>query len=598
MNGGHEYGEAFGDLLGFARQIDDEATSADSGRGTREDRPRHFIEALGTKNLAKTRQFAFEDGASRFGGDIAGANAGAAGGDNEIAAAMVGQFAQGLGDPLAVVGEHDRFDLDIGAKHFTQDMIDPRPAAIFIDPGAGAVAQSDSADFHNLHRLEFQDSRSVSDPALSLAASARSKLATSRPEHGVSPLVGSGDSPKPMLPATRTVDCQGSWPRYSTAMTPSNRSLRLATHCIHAGTHLDETTGGACSPIFTSTAYAYPNPANENVYPRYFNVPNQRVINRKLAALERGEDALVFGSGMAAISTLLFAHLKPGDHAAFQADLYGGTHQLVTTELVRLGIAVSFSRTAEEIAAALRPNTRLIYVESPSNPLLRCVDLAAVARLGRARGLLTIIDNTFATPINQNPIELGIDAIIHSATKYLNGHSDVNAGVVVSSSSVIRTLTESAMLHGGMLDAHACYQLERGMKTLVVRVRQHNENAGRLARFLQSHPAVARVNYPGLPEHPDYAIAARQMRGFGGMLSFELRDPGQVDGVLSRLRVVMPALSLGGVESLVCVPSRTSHRKLSPAERQGIGISDGLVRVSVGIEDIEDLVEDFGNALR
>jgi len=380
-------------------------------------------------------------------------------------------------------------------------------------------------------------------------------------------------------------------------MTPSERPLRPSTLCIHAGTHLDETTGGACSPIYTSTAYAFPNPAKANIYPRYFNTPNQRVINRKLAALEQGEDALVFGSGMAAISTLLFAYLKPGDHVAFQADLYGGTHQLVTKELVRFGVEISFSRSAHEFATALRPNTRLIYVESPSNPLLQCVDLDSVAKLGRDRGVLTVIDNTFATPINQNPIALGFDAVLHSATKYLNGHSDVNAGVVVSSAKFIHRLTECATNYGGMLDAHSCYQLERGLKTLALRVRQHNENADCLARFLQTHPAVARVNYPGLTEHPNHAIAVRQMRGFGGMLSFELRDPGQVDRFLSRLRVVMPALSLGGVESLVCVPSRTSHRLMMPAERQRAGISDGLVRVSVGIEDVEDLLADVERAL-
>jgi cystathionine beta-lyase/cystathionine gamma-synthase len=373
--------------------------------------------------------------------------------------------------------------------------------------------------------------------------------------------------------------------------------LRPATLCIHAGTYLDRATGGACSPIFTSTAFAYPNPANENVYPRYFNVPNQKVIHRKLAALERGEDALVFGSGMAAITTLLLAHLRPGDHALFQADLYGGTHQLVTAELPRLGMAISFCRTAEEFGAALRPATRLMYVESPSNPLLRCVDLSAIAALGRARGLFTVIDNTFATPINQNPIEFGFDAVVHSATKYLNGHSDVSAGVVVSSAALIGRLTESAMLHGGMLDAHGCYQLERGLKTLALRMDRHNENAGHLARFLAAHAAVARVNYPGLADHPDHAIAARQMRGFGGMLSFELHEPRRVDALLSRLRLVLPALSLGGVESLVCVPSRTSHRKLSPAERERVGISEGLVRVSVGVEDIEDLVADFEQAL-
>ncbi len=380
-------------------------------------------------------------------------------------------------------------------------------------------------------------------------------------------------------------------------MKTSEQRSGLSTICIHAGTYRDESTGGACSPIFTSTAYAYPNSSNQNIYPRYFNVPNQGVINRKLAALEQGEGALVFGSGMAAISTLFFAELKPGDHALFQTDLYGGTHQLVTTELARLGIQISFSRTADEFAAGIRSNSRLIYVESPSNPRLECVDLAAVAALGRKHGLLTVIDNTFATPINQNPLALGMDVVIHSATKYLNGHSDVNAGAVISSATVIQRLLETATHHGGMLDAHACYQLERGLKTLALRIRQHNENAGRLADFLQTHPAVARVNYPGLTTHPHHAIAARQMRGFGGMLSFELVEPEQVERVLKRLRVAMPALSLGGVESLVCVPARTSHRKMPASERRRIGISDGLIRVSVGIEDIEDLLNDFGGAL-
>lgn len=380
-------------------------------------------------------------------------------------------------------------------------------------------------------------------------------------------------------------------------MAPPNQSLRPSTLCLHAGTYHDATTGGACSPIFTSTAFAYPNPSSQTFYPRYFNTPNQGVICRKLAALEQGEDALVFGSGMAAISTLLLAHLKPGDHAVFQADLYGGTHQLITQELVRIGIEATFCRTAEEFTTTLRPNTRVIYVESPSNPLLQCVDLAVVAELGRARGVLTVIDNTFATPINQNPLTLGIDVVVHSATKYLNGHSDVNAGVVVSTTAIIRTLTGCAVSLGGMLDAHACYQLERGLKTLALRVRQHNENAGQLARFLQSHTAVACVNYPGLPEHESHAIAAGQMRGFGGMLSFELHDPSLLDGLLSRLRVVTPALSLGGVESLVCIPSRTSHRGMSAVERERAGIRDGLMRVSVGIEDVEDLLEDFDQAL-
>jgi len=379
-------------------------------------------------------------------------------------------------------------------------------------------------------------------------------------------------------------------------MIPSDRSLRPSTLCIHAGTYHDERTGGACSPIFSSTACAFPNAADETFYPRYFNTPNQGVIAEKVAALEHGEAALVFGSGMAAISTVLSAYLKPGDHAIFQADLYGGTF-LLTHELAQVGIAVSFARTMEEFAAQLRPATKVLYVESPSNPLLRLVDLAAIGRLGRERGTLTIADNTFATPINQNPLDLGIDAVIHSGTKYLNGHSDLNAGVVVSFRTIIQRVRDYAVNHGGLLDAHPCFLLERGLKTLALRVKQHNENAAALAEFLLEHPAVAAVHYPGLPCHPDHTIAAHQMRGFGGMLAFELRAASRADKVLGGFRIVMPALSLGGVESLVCIPSRTSHRKLSVTERQRAGISDGLVRVSVGIEDIEDLREDFARAL-
>jgi cystathionine beta-lyase len=379
-------------------------------------------------------------------------------------------------------------------------------------------------------------------------------------------------------------------------MSSPNPQARLATLCIHAGTYLDERTGGACSPVFSSTAYAFPNAAGENFYPRYFNTPNQRVIEQKMAALEKGEAALVFGSGMAAITTVLFAYLKPGDHAVFQTDLYGGTF-LFVRELARIGVAISFARSAAEFALSLRPETKVVYVESPSNPLLRVVDLAAIAKLVRDHGALSVVDNTFATPINQNPLQLGLDVVIHSGTKYLNGHSDVNAGVVVSSAEVIQRTTEYAVNHGGMLDARACFLLERGMKTLALRVKQHNENAARLAEFLLGHPAVAAVNYPGLPCHPDHPLAARQMRGFGGMLSFELRDAQRVDAMLAAFRLVLPALSLGGVESLVCIPSRTSHRKMSRGERERAGISDGLVRVSVGVEDFEDLLEDFTQAL-
>jgi cystathionine beta-lyase len=229
--------------------------------------------------------------------------------------------------------------------------------------------------------------------------------------------------------------------------------------------------------------------------------------------------------------------------------------------------------------------------------LLRVVDLETIGALGRSRGALSVVDNTFATPINQTPLLLGMDVVVHSATKYLNGHSDLNAGLVVGSAAIIQRVRECAVNHGGMLDAHTCSWLERGMKTLAVRVRQHNENAARIAAFLRRHPAVASVNYPGLPDHPDHGVAARQMRGFGGMLSFELREPQQVDAALAAFRLIMPALSLGGVESLACIPSRTSHRKLSSQDRQRAGISEGLMRLSVGIEDVEDLEADLAQAL-
>ena len=370
----------------------------------------------------------------------------------------------------------------------------------------------------------------------------------------------------------------------------------FSTQAVHAGTYHDLETGGACSPVFTSTAFAFPNAAEENFYPRYFNTPNQQVICRKIAALEQGHSALAFGSGMAAISSLLLAHLQPGDHAVFQCDLYGGTVQFITQDLQRLGVKVSWATTPDDFKAALRPETRILYLESPSNPLLRCIDLRAVADLGREHGLLTVADNTFATPINQNPLTLGIDTVIHSATKYLNGHSDVNAGLVVGSEAMIRRIAAIAVNLGGMLDAQACAQVERGMKTLALRVQRHNENASQVARYLAVHPLIERVNYPGLRSHPDHETAAAQMRGFGGMLSFELHDPCLIDGVLSHLRLIMPALSLGGVESLVCVPSRTTHRTMTPAERERAGIRDGLVRLSVGIEDANDLIEDINQA--
>ena len=371
----------------------------------------------------------------------------------------------------------------------------------------------------------------------------------------------------------------------------------FSTRCIHAGTLHDESAGGVCSPIHVSSAFAFPNATGKTIYPRYFNSPNQHAVCDKIAALEQGEDALAFGSGMAAISTTLLALLNPGDHAVFQADLYGGTLQLISKQLQRLGITASFVADTGGFDTAIRPETKLIYVESPSNPLLRCVDLSNIAALGRDCGLLTLIDNTFATPYNQTPLTVGFDLVLHSATKYLNGHSDANAGFVVGSAELIDRIRPAATHFGGMLDARTCERVERGMKTLALRMERHNANALTLSMFLSCHPAVATVHYPGLTDHPDHAVAARQMRGFGGILSFEVAEKWNARIVLNQLRVATPALSLGGVETLVCIPAITSHRELESDARKALGITDGLVRVSVGVEDIDDLIDDFSQAL-
>jgi cystathionine beta-lyase/cystathionine gamma-synthase len=374
--------------------------------------------------------------------------------------------------------------------------------------------------------------------------------------------------------------------------------VKQSTQCVHAGGYVDEKSRGLTSPISTAAAYAYPNESNEVLYPRYFNLPSQRAVALKIAALEGGEDALVLSSGMAAITSALLALLKPGDHAVFQDELYGGTHHFVANELPQFGVEVSRAGNAAEIERALRKNTKLVFIETPSNPLLKIVDIAAVAKAARKQGAVSVIDNTFATPINQNPIGLGIDVVIHSGTKYLNGHSDVNCGAVIASKVLVAQVTQRAISLGGTLDVHACYLLERGLKTLALRVKQQSENALAIARALQKHKQVLKVFYPGLSEHPDHAIAAKQMRGFGGMLSFELNSGGRdLAAVLKRFKLITPAVSLGGVESLLCMPCQTSHAKLTPGERAALGISDRLMRLSVGIEDADDLLSDIEQAI-
>lgn len=374
--------------------------------------------------------------------------------------------------------------------------------------------------------------------------------------------------------------------------------MQKTTQCVHAGTRKDTATGGLNSPIYPSSSFEYIDAA-ENIYPRYYNTPNQRAVVEKLCALEVAEDGILFSSGMAAISSVMLAFLSSGDHAVIQRDIYGGTHHFITADFDRFRIEYALvANRPEEIAAAVRPNTKLIYIESPSNPLLLVTDIAAAAAIGRERNIVTAIDNTFASPVNQNPVALGIDVVVHSATKYLGGHSDLCCGAAVGRAAPIRRVKEAAVNLGGSMNALTCHLLERSLKTLSVRVERQNANAMAIAEFLARHPAVQRVNYPGLETHPGYAVARRQMWGFGGMMSFEV-DERRINAgrFLRRLQLITPALSLGGVETIICAPAATSHSKLTPAERAALGISDGLLRLSVGIEDADDIIADLAQAL-
>jgi cystathionine beta-lyase len=374
--------------------------------------------------------------------------------------------------------------------------------------------------------------------------------------------------------------------------------MRASTRCVHSGGFRDNVLGGLNSPIFTSSAYEYLDRA-EVLYPRYFNTPNQRAVVAKLCALESAEDGVLVSSGMAAISTAFISLLAPGDHVVLQNELYGGTHKFATDILDKLGVQYTFGPTdAEQLVQLATPQTRLLYLETPANPLLGIVDLSRAAALCRARGITTVIDNTFASPINQNPLTVGIDVVVHSGTKYLGGHSDLCCGVVLAGRKFGESIRATATMLGGSLNAVSCYLLERSLKTLSLRVERQTQNAGELALFLQQHPRVARVYYPGLATHPGHDIARAQMRGFGAMLACELApSAGEVDAFLRRLELIRPAISLGGVETTLCAPAQTSHAKLTAAERARQGISNRLLRISVGIEDVCDLVEDFRQAL-
>ena len=375
------------------------------------------------------------------------------------------------------------------------------------------------------------------------------------------------------------------------------KSKSKLTQSVHAGSFGDTLFKGTVTPVFPSSAYDYENVGGATMYPRYYNTPNQTAVVEKLAALENAEDGLILSSGMAAILTSIFAMMKKGDHAILQNDLYGGTHSAVVMELPRYGMEYTMvdGSHPENFEKAIQPHTKIIYIETPSNPTLKITDIQAVASIARKHGLVTIIDNTFASPVNQNPLDLGIDIVTHSGTKYIGGHSDICCGAVLTSKKLRADIHKSATHFGGSLDAHTCWLVERSLKTLVLRVRQQNHNAMAIARFLDDDSRVSKVYYPGLSTHPGHDIAKAQMPGgFGGMLSFEVK--GDSHQFMDKLTLIKRAISLGGVESTITSPAKTSHVKMSAADRAAIGVSDQLVRLSVGIEEAADLIEDIKQA--
>jgi cystathionine beta-lyase/cystathionine gamma-synthase len=377
----------------------------------------------------------------------------------------------------------------------------------------------------------------------------------------------------------------------------------IETQVIHAGELRPRVHGAVALPIFQTAMYETPREAEGYYAIRYIrlnNTPNHAVLHGKLAALENAEAAIVASSGMAAITSALLTVLSSGDHLLAQDCLYGGTYDFVTKDFADLGLSYTLidGSNPGSWEDKLEPKTKAIYVEAMTNPLLQVADLEAVVSFARAHGLITLIDSTFASPVNFRALDLGFDLTLHSGTKYLNGHNDIVAGVVAGSGALIDKVTRRMGHLGGSLDPHACFLLQRGMKTLALRVRHQNESALAIARFLEQHPAVTRVNYAGLESHASHARARKLFAGFGGVFSFELAG-----GVVAAERfmrlVTIPVVapSLGGVESLVTRPAATSHVGLTPEERAKAGISDGLVRVSIGIEATDDLIADFGQAL-
>ena len=376
----------------------------------------------------------------------------------------------------------------------------------------------------------------------------------------------------------------------------------LETKLVHAGEPQPAIEGAVSMPIFQSSTFEYTGETSYHdlKYIRLNNTPNHIALHQKLATIENGATAVVTSSGMAAISTTLLSLLTAGDHVLCQQCLYGGTYDLITKDLTALGITYDFidENDPHGWESQLTPQTKVIYVETMTNPLLGVIDLEAVAKFAQAHGLVSIIDNTFASPINFRPIDWGFDLSLHSCTKYLNGHTDIVAGAVIGNAKLVEGVTHTLNHYGGTLDPHACFLLHRGMKTLALRMRHQNKSALKIAEFLAEHSKVGQVNYPGLSSHPSYERNCRLFDGFSGMLSFELEgDIAAADQFIANTTIPKVAPSLGGLETLLTRPATTSHAGLTQEERLKQGVSDKLIRVSVGIERTEDLISDFEQAL-
>ncbi len=381
----------------------------------------------------------------------------------------------------------------------------------------------------------------------------------------------------------------------------SRAPLGPSTRAVHGTPHRSPDRAPVVTPIYQSSTFHHPVGSSEEVlYTRYGNNPNQTVLAEKLAALDGAERAIFLASGMGATALAHLAMLRPGDHLLASDWIYGGTRRLFTEEFGKLGIDVTLITpdNARNWRQHLRKTTRAVFIEIPTNPLMRVIDPGPIAAFCREQGIALIVDSTLASPVNLRPLEVGADLVIHSATKYLNGHSDVVGGAIAGTEAVIEEVRRLMQVWGQAPDPHAAWLVERGLKTLVVRMERHNANGLAFAQWAASHPAVDAVHYPGLASHPDHETAAQILDGYGGMVGLSLAvEPSAVDTVLRRLRVASHAPSLGGVETLVSEPRFTSHASLTPEERSRQGIPDGFLRVSLGIEDIDDIIADFEDAL-